>query len=503
LICLTTTLLVSFTGQWVLLATRTGENQLMIDVYLALLENERRNKNRCVNWKKEEKGSYSELKGYDSEQDEEKGPRSCTDKDYDPNAFCNADHPTSYFETLVHLFKGTVGTGILALPSAFAQSGYIGGIIGVIILVAITNYSAHLIAKCQYELCRRRKLPELSFQGTIAASFQDGPECLKPLASLSIHICNCLMILGLVGSTSVYISFISDNVKVVADPIVGERHVREYMLWLTIPLLIVNMVRSLKRLAPFSTVGNFVLVVSAAVVMYYDLTDTPSIRDRNMFGSFKDIPDFVGTVYFAAGCISLIIPLRNEMKKPELFTSTCGVLNCGAFIVGALYAIFGFLGYLKYGEDAQGSVTLNLPHGELLPKLVQGFLSLSTLLSTSLQTYVVSNIILEDYLHEKFEKKKTLIDYVFRIFLILLTVAITMAVPVFKVLVSLIGVLGHCTLATFLPCFATILVFHEKRTFFKFIGRFYLEIMIIIFTLIILVTGIISNVRSIMHIYGG
>jgi proton-coupled amino acid transporter len=34
------------------------------------------------------------------------------------------------------------------------------------------------------------------------------------------------------------------------------------------------------------------------------------------------------------------------------------------FIVGALYIAVGFFGYLKYGDNAVGSVTLNLPSGE-------------------------------------------------------------------------------------------------------------------------------------------
>lgn len=42
-----------------------------------------------------------------------------------------------------------------------------------------------------------------------------------------------------------------------------------------------------------------------------------------------------------------------------------GVLNTSMIIVGCLYTAVGFFGYLKYGEEIMGSVTLNLSQGEV------------------------------------------------------------------------------------------------------------------------------------------
>jgi proton-coupled amino acid transporter len=59
-----------------------------------------------------------------------------------------------------------------------------------------------------------------------------------------------------------------------------------------------------------------------------------------------------------------ILPLENKMKAPQDFGGCFGVLNISMFIVGISYMAVGFFGYLKYGDDATGSVTLNLPQGE-------------------------------------------------------------------------------------------------------------------------------------------
>lgn len=56
------------------------------------------------------------------------------------------------------------------------------------------------------------------------------------------------------------------------------------------------------------------------------------------------------------------MPLQCDMKHPEKFASTFGVLNLGMTLVGAVLVWMGFVGYLKYGEDVAGSLTLNLPN---------------------------------------------------------------------------------------------------------------------------------------------
>lgn len=43
-----------------------------------------------------------------------------------------------------------------------------------------------------------------------------------------------------------------------------------------------------------------------------------------------------------------------------------GVLNRSMILIVFLYVGMGFFGYLKYGVNIKGSITLNLPQNELL-----------------------------------------------------------------------------------------------------------------------------------------
>lgn len=53
------------------------------------------------------------------------------------------------------------------------------------------------------------------------------------------------------------------------------------------------------------------------------------------------------------------------MLEPKKFGATFGVLNVGIVIVTTLFIFVGFLGYWHWGDSVKGSVTLNLPQGEM------------------------------------------------------------------------------------------------------------------------------------------
>lgn len=63
--------------------------------------------------------------------------------------------------------------------------------------------------------------------------------------------------------------------------------------------------------------------------------------------------------------VGVVMPVENEMTKPQQFLGCPGVLNIAMSVVVVLYAFVGFFGYLKYGEDSRGSLTLNLPQDEV------------------------------------------------------------------------------------------------------------------------------------------
>lgn len=176
---------------------------------------------------------------------------------------------------------------------------------------------------------------------------------------------NLFLVIDLLGCCCVYIVFVSTNIKQVVDYYAeGNLDLRVYMAMLLPILIVMNLIRNLKYLSPFSMIANGLMAVSIAITFYYITQDLPAVEERPAFSQFHQLPLFFGTVIFALEGIGVVMPLENNMKTPTHFIGCPGVLNTGMFFVVSLYAVTGFLGYLKYGNDTQGSITLNLPMDE-------------------------------------------------------------------------------------------------------------------------------------------
>lgn len=61
-------------------------------------------------------------------------------------------------DTLIHLLKGSLGTGILAMPKAFSRSGYVVGFVSTIVIGIICTYCIHMLLRSHYELCKRKRV---------------------------------------------------------------------------------------------------------------------------------------------------------------------------------------------------------------------------------------------------------------------------------------------------------------------------------------------------------
>lgn len=167
------------------------------------------------------------------------------------------------------------------------------------------------------------------------------------------------------GASCVYIVFIATSIhKVIINETTIDWDVRVFIAITLIPLLFIGQIRELKYLVPFSALANAFIVVTFAIVLYYMFSE-PLNFEKPMYSSIGQIPLFFSTVIFAMEGIGVVMPVENSMKKPQHFLGCPGVLNTAMITVIVLYAVIGFFGYVKYGDEVAGSVTLNLPPGAM------------------------------------------------------------------------------------------------------------------------------------------
>nr|CAD7430353.1 unnamed protein product [Timema monikensis] len=325
-------------------------------------------------------------------------------EDYNPHLERHVDHPTNNCETLLHMLKGSLGTGILAMPNAFLHSGYVLGTVGTLAIGLICTYCIHML--CGYELCKRRRLPSLNFPNTTKVAMEEGPRLFRCCAPYSGHVVNVFLLIYQLGTCCVYVVFISTNIKEVCDVYLPPLDVRVFMVFLLLPLILINWIRNLKLLAPFSTAANIITFVGFGIILYYLVTQVETLADKEPLGELAHIPLFFGTVLFALEAIGVILPLENNMKTPGSFGGVFGVLNQAMITIILLYVGMGFLGYMTYGTATAGSITINLPKDQPLAQSVKLMLSVAIFVSHGLQCYIAVDIAWGQYLLPRLEKHR-------------------------------------------------------------------------------------------------
>jgi proton-coupled amino acid transporter len=88
---------------------------------------------------------------------------------------------------------------------------------------------------------------------------------------------------------------------------------RLYMVMLALPLVLLNMIRNLKWLAPFSMIANLLMAAGVGITFYYVFIDLPSIHARPQFTSLNQLPLFFGTAIFALEGIGVVRKLSTPL----------------------------------------------------------------------------------------------------------------------------------------------------------------------------------------------
>ncbi|KAJ4436492.1 hypothetical protein ANN_16523 [Periplaneta americana] len=194
-----------------------------------------------------------------------------------------------------------------------------------------------------------------------------------------------------------------------------------------------------------------------------------------------------------------VMPLENSMKTPRHFLGLGGVLNQGMAGVTLIYILLGFLGYLKYGEATEGSITLNLPTGEIAAQAVKILIALAVFCTYGLQFYVCLEIGWNS-VKGMFTKKPLLSEYAVRTVLVSSSIVLAVAVPTISPFISLIGALCFSILGLIVPAFIEVITFWEKGLG-PYRWRLWKNVVVTIFGLMALVFGSYTSIREITKLY--
>ncbi|KAF7655204.1 hypothetical protein LDENG_00059640 [Lucifuga dentata] len=341
---------------------------------------------------------------------------------------------TSFFQTLIHLLKGNIGTGLLGLPLAVKNAGLVIGPISLLYMGIIAVYCMRVLVKCSHHLSEKMGRPSLSY-GEAMQYGMENVSWLRRHSHWGKRTVDLFLIITQLGFCCVYFVFLSENIKQVVeaantttfncqmnytnqtDILVPSFDSRLYMLCFLPPIILLVFTPNLKYLAPFSLVANIVMAASLVLIYFYSLTNIRDPINLPKVGTAKDYPLFFGTAIFAFEGIGVVLPLENKMQRPQSFTL---VLYMGMGIVTFLYISLGTVGYMCFGEHIGGSITLNLPNCWTY-QTVKLLYCFGIFITFALQFYVAAEILIPPVTARVSERWKTAVDLLLRSLLVIFT----------------------------------------------------------------------------------
>ncbi|XP_016980012.1 proton-coupled amino acid transporter 1 [Drosophila rhopaloa] len=361
--------------------------------------------------------------------------------------------PTSYLETIVHLFKGNIGPGLFAMGDAFKNGGLLVAPLLTIVIAVVSIHCQHVLVTCS------KKMRDLKgetvcadYAQTVEQCFETGPSKLRGWSRTMGRLVDIFICVTQLGFCCIYFVFISTNLKQVLQAYDIDMNVHLVMLLAFVPVLLSSLITNLKWLTPVSMFANVCMILGLAITLYYALKDgLPEVEERALWTNGSQLALFFGTAIFAFEGIALVMPLKNAMRKPHQFERPLGVLNVGMFLVSVMFMFAGSVGYMKWGEQVGGSLTLNLGD-TILAQAVKLMVSAGVLLGYPLQFFVAIQIMWPSAKQMCGIQGRSLIGELgFRTCMVLVTLAIAEMVPALGLFISLIGALCSTALALVFP----------------------------------------------------
>lgn len=354
---------------------------------------------------------------------------------------------TSFLRTLLNGFNALSGVGILSIPYALSEGGWLSLIL-LFMVAMICCYTGLLLKRCMDVSPSIRSYSDI---GELAFGNKG-----RVLIAVFMYLELYLVAIEFIILESDNLNKLLPNMsfKVFELTIAGKQG---FILIAALVILPTTWLRSMSLLAYISAGGALASIVVVVSVLWAGTLDGVGFHGEGRLINLSGFPTAV-SLYAFCYCGHAVFPtIYTSMKDRSQFSKM--LVLC--FLLCTLnYGTMGVIGYLMYGQDLESQITLNLPLGK-----ISSMIAISTTLINPFTKFGLMITPVANAMEERFKiQSNRAICLLIRTLLVISTVVVALTVPFFAYLMALIGSFLSSTASMVLPCICYLKIFKASSS---------------------------------------
>ncbi|KAF1766404.1 hypothetical protein GCK72_006361 [Caenorhabditis remanei] len=220
---------------------------------------------------------------------------------------------------LINLMKGMLGAGCFSVPLAFKQSGYVAGLVIILVLGFLCALCMIKLVKCAGYLSKINQSAPLDYGNMAYKATQASYTPIRKLAPVSRMLVNTSLCVLQLGICCCFYIFVVYHLHELLEFFTHDVPSRATLFPIVLPafILLVSL-SSMRALSFVSLGGNFLMLIALAVIMFQLLTtEHKKLADLPPVTDLGGVVSAAGAILYALEGQAMVLPLENRMKKPE------------------------------------------------------------------------------------------------------------------------------------------------------------------------------------------
>ncbi|XP_013379139.1 putative sodium-coupled neutral amino acid transporter 11 [Lingula anatina] len=351
-----------------------------------------------------------------------------------------------------NFINSIIGSGIIGMPYALKQAGVGLGIILIILVAIITDYSVML-------LIHGGQISNTnSYQGLVQSAFGRPGFFILTIMQFLYPFIAMISYNVIIGDTitKVMLRFFG---YYISGTIVGTRHFVIVVVTLLV-LLPVSLYRDIAKLAVASlTAMAFVVFILVAMIIRIDMSsDIPVTEDSWQFANYN-FTQAIGVMAFAYMCLHNSFLIYDSLEDPTWHKWHI-VTHASMLTSMVLMVILGIVGYATFTSFTQGDVLENYCEKDDLINAARLAFAVTIMLTYPVECFVTREV-LEHSVFAHYQPRTLWRHSLVTVIIVCLAMGFSMATDCLGVVLELNGVLAAAPLAFIIPPACVMKLQHE------------------------------------------